>query len=96
VNPVPDRLFLRKHLAATTTTTTTTTTMTRHQNAGKNYNIKVKGKAIPVTGREGPEGFETSRLPQSIDNRLTDGDESVSPTRRPPFTPRKIPDTHLC
>jgi hypothetical protein len=28
-------------------------------------------------------------------NRLTDGGE-VSLTRRPPFTPRKIPGTHFC
>jgi hypothetical protein len=55
-----------------------------------------KGKGIPVTGREGPEGCETSRLPHFPDNRLTDGGEVVSPTRRPPFTPRKIPDTHFC
>jgi hypothetical protein len=56
----------------------------------------VKGKAIPVTGREGPEGCETSRLPHYLDNRLTDGGEVVSLTRRPPFTPRKIPGTHFC
>jgi hypothetical protein len=31
-----------------------------------------------------------------LDNRLTDGDEVVSLTRRPPFAPRKIPDTHFC
>jgi hypothetical protein len=32
-----------------------------------------KKKAVPVTGREGPEGCETSRLPHFLDNRLTDG-----------------------
>jgi hypothetical protein len=46
-----------------------------------------KIKAIPVTGRGGPWGSETSRLPHFLDNRLTDGGEVVSPTRRPPFTP---------
>jgi hypothetical protein len=30
-----------------------------------------------------------------LDNRLTDGDEVASLTRRPPFTPRKIPGTHF-
>jgi hypothetical protein len=55
-----------------------------------------KGKAIPVTGREGPWGCETSRLPYFLDNQLTDVGEVVSPTRRPPFTPRKIPGTHFC
>jgi hypothetical protein len=54
-----------------------------------------RGKAIPVTGREGPQGCETSRLSHFLDNRLTDGDEVVSLTRRPPFTPRKIPGTHF-
>jgi hypothetical protein len=48
----------------------------------------VKGKAIPVTGHEGSWGCETSRLPHFLDNRLTDGSEVVSPTRRPPFTPQ--------
>jgi hypothetical protein len=52
-----------------------------------------KGKAIPVTGRE---GCETSRLPLFLDNRLTDGGEVVSLTRRPPFIPRNIPGTHFC
>jgi hypothetical protein len=45
--------------------------------------LKKKGKAIPVTGREGPLGCETSRLPHFLDNRLTDGGEVVSPMRRP-------------
>jgi hypothetical protein len=58
--------------------------------------MAVKGKAIPVTVHEGSYGCETSRLPHFLDSRLTDGDEVVSPTRRPPFTPRKIPDTHFC
>jgi hypothetical protein len=50
--------------------------------------FQVKGKAIPVTGREEPWGCETSRLPHFLDNRLTDGGEVVSPSRRPPFTPQ--------
>jgi hypothetical protein len=58
--------------------------------------IKVKGKSVPVTGRGGPQGCETSKLPHFLDNRLTDGGEVVSLTRRPPFIPRKIPGTHLC
>jgi hypothetical protein len=56
----------------------------------------LKGNAIPVTGHEGPQGCETSKLPHFLDNRLTDGGEVVSITRRPFFTPRKIPDTHFC
>jgi hypothetical protein len=34
---------------------------------------KKKGKSIPVTGRRGPEGYETSRLPHFLENRLTNG-----------------------
>jgi hypothetical protein len=56
----------------------------------------VKDTAIPVTGTGGQFGCETSRLPHFLDNRLTDGGEVVSLTRRPPFTPRKIPGTQLC
>jgi hypothetical protein len=55
-----------------------------------------KGKAIPITGPEGPCGCERSRLPHFLDNRLTDGGKVVSFTRRPPFTPKKIPRTHFC
>jgi hypothetical protein len=53
-------------------------------------------KAIPVSGRGGPQGCETSWPPHFLDNRLTDGGEVDSLTRRPPFTPRKIRGTHFC
>jgi hypothetical protein len=43
----------------------------------------VKVKATPVTGRGGPYGCETSKLPRFLDNRLTDGGEVDSLTRRP-------------
>jgi hypothetical protein len=56
----------------------------------------LKGKAIPVTGCRGPKICETSRLPHFPHNRLADGGEVVSLTRRPPFTPRKIPGTYFC
>jgi hypothetical protein len=46
----------------------------------------VKGKAVPVTDRE---GCETSRLALFLENRLTDGDNVASLTRRPPFTPQE-------
>jgi hypothetical protein len=55
-----------------------------------------KDKAIPVTGRGGLYGCETSKLPQFLDIRPTDGGEVVSLTRRPLFIPRKIPGTHFC
>jgi hypothetical protein len=44
---------------------------------------RVKGKVIPVTGRRGPYGCETSRILHFLDNRLTDGGEVLSLTRRP-------------
>jgi hypothetical protein len=55
-----------------------------------------EGKAIPVTGRGSPQGCEKSRLPHFLDSRLTNGGEVVSLTRRPLFTPRKIPSIRLC
>jgi hypothetical protein len=51
--------------------------------------VKIKIKSIPTTGRGGPRGCETSRLPHFLDNRLRDGGEVVSPTRRPLFTPQE-------
>jgi hypothetical protein len=46
-------------------------------------------KAIPVTGRGGPWGCETSRFPHFLDNQLTDGGEVVSLMRSPTFTPQE-------
>jgi hypothetical protein len=40
---------------------------------------------IPITGRGGPYGCETSRLPHFLHNQFTDGGEVVSLKRRPPF-----------
>jgi hypothetical protein len=39
-------------------------------------------QALPVTGRAGPEGCETSSLPYFLDSRLTDDGEVVSVTRQ--------------
>jgi hypothetical protein len=49
----------------------------------------IYSKAIPVTGREGPKGCETSKLPHLLGNRLTDGGKVVSLTRQPRFTPQE-------
>jgi hypothetical protein len=52
--------------------------------------VKVKkGKAIPVTGRGGPQGCEMSRLPYFLYNWLTDGVEVVSLTHELLFTPQE-------
>jgi hypothetical protein len=53
-------------------------------------------KVIPVTDRRGPYGCKMSRLPHHLHNRLTNGGEALSFMRRPPFTLRKIADTHFC
>jgi hypothetical protein len=45
-----------------------------------------KGNTIPARVREGPQGSEASRHPHPF----TNGDEDVSPTYSPPFTPRKV------
>jgi hypothetical protein len=50
---------------------------------------KVKGKAIPVTDRGGPQVCDTSRLPHFLANRLTDGGEVVCFTRRHHLYPQK-------
>jgi hypothetical protein len=44
-------------------------------------------KAIPVTGRGGPQGCETSRLPHFLGIWLTDGGDVLGLKRLPPFTP---------
>jgi hypothetical protein len=49
-----------------------------------------KVKLSPVTGRGGPQGCETSRLPHFLDNRLTDGSEVVSLSRLPPLPPGRF------
>jgi hypothetical protein len=38
-------------------------------------NVKEKGEAIPVTGRGGPYGCETSRLPHFLYNEFRHGGE---------------------
>jgi hypothetical protein len=58
--------------------------------------IDKKGKTLPVRGRGGPWGCETSRLPHFLDNRFTNAREVVSRTCRPPFTPWKMLATHFC
>jgi hypothetical protein len=40
-----------------------------------------RGKAVPITGPEGPQVSERSRLPHLLDSRLIDGGEVVSLTQ---------------
>jgi hypothetical protein len=51
--------------------------------------IIIISKAIPITGRGGPYGCETSRLPHFLGNRLTDGGEVARLTPRPSLYPQK-------
>jgi hypothetical protein len=55
----------------------------------QNKDGKKKSKAIPVTGRDSPQGCEKSRLPFSFDIRLTDGGKVLSLPCRPPFNPQE-------
>jgi hypothetical protein len=50
---------------------------------------KEKGKAIPVTGCEGPQGCDVPRLPHLLDNQPRDGGKVVSLTRQSPFVPQE-------
>jgi hypothetical protein len=50
---------------------------------------------MPVTGRGAPSVCEMPSLPHFVDNRLRDGGEAVSLTRRPSLTPQKILGTHF-
>jgi hypothetical protein len=57
-------------------------------------------QAIPATRQtaaatESLQGCEKLRIPQRLDNGLTDGGETVSLTHRSPFKPTKIPGTHF-
>jgi hypothetical protein len=51
--------------------------------------ILYKGKAVPVTGRGGPYGCVTLRVPHYLDSPLTDGGKVVNLKRLPPFTPQE-------
>jgi hypothetical protein len=44
---------------------------------------KRKNRAVPVTGHRSLQGCEMLRIPQCLDNQLTDGDKVVSLTHWP-------------
>jgi hypothetical protein len=57
---------------------------TSFETAATNIKKQVKkNKDVPVTGRGGPSGCATSRLPHFLDNWLTDDSEM-------PLTPRRL------
>jgi hypothetical protein len=72
--------------------------VTNHKILLKNFpfkRLKGKGETIPVIGHGGPYVCEMLNIPHFSDNQLIDGCEVVSLMCRLPFTPRKIPGTHL-
>jgi hypothetical protein len=62
------------------------------------FSVPIEGqkvKVVPVTCREIPQDCDKLRLLHYVDNRLTDGGEIVSLTRRPTFIPRNLLGTHF-
>jgi hypothetical protein len=62
---------------------------------GSNKMVKIKVKLSLYRSRR-PLGLWEVEAPTFSDIRLTDGGKVISPTRRPLFTPRKIPGSHFC
>jgi hypothetical protein len=58
--------------------------------------LKVKKKSFPCKWPWRFLGLREVEAPIFSDIRLTYGGKVVSPTRRPLFTPRKIPGSHFC
>jgi hypothetical protein len=58
-----------------------------------NYTCKVK---VSLYSPSRPIGLREVEARTFSGIRLRDGGKVVSPTRRPLFTPRKIPGTHFC
>jgi len=56
---------------------------------------RVKGKAVPLQARSGPEGSRKLRFPDFV-TTAQDGGKVVSLTNRPPLPPGNAPGTHFC
>ena len=59
------------------------------------YFIYIKGKAVPLEARSGPEGSRKLRFPDFM-TTAQDGGKVVSLTHRPPLLPGNTPGTHFC
>jgi hypothetical protein len=66
---------------------------TLRRKALKNIKSKVKVKLSPLQTVDAYR-IVTSRIQHCLDNRHTDGGQFVNITRRPRFTPNKLPGTH--
>ena len=55
----------------------------------------LKGKAVPLQARSGPECSRKLRFPDFM-TTAQDGGKVVSLTHRPPLPPGNTPGTHFC
>jgi hypothetical protein len=55
----------------------------------QSHPCRSRSKAIPVTGRGGPQSCEVVRIPNCLDNRITEGGEVVGLAHRPGSIPQK-------
>jgi len=65
----------------------------KHEECRAYYNIK--GKAVPLQARSGPEGSRKLRFPDFVTTAQYGG-KVVSLTHRPPLPPGNTPGTHFC
>ena len=59
------------------------------------YLLLIKGKAVPLKARRGPEVSRKLRFPDFV-TTAQNGGEVVSLTHRPPLPPGNAPGTHFC
>ena len=57
--------------------------------------VCIKGKAIPLQAWTDPNGSRRMRV-LDFKTMAHEGGKFVSPTHRPPLSPRNIPGTHFC
>jgi hypothetical protein len=60
-----------------------------------NFELKKKGKAVPLQAWSGPEGSRNLRFPDYM-TTAQDGGKVVSLTHRPPLPTGNAPGTHFC
>jgi len=58
-------------------------------------NLEVRGKAVPLQARSGPEGSRKLRFPDFM-TTARDVGKVVGLTHRPPLSPGNTPGTHFC
>jgi hypothetical protein len=58
------------------------------------YDVKGKGKAVPLQAWSGPEGSRKLRFPEYMTTQ--DGGKVIRLRHRPPLPPGNTPGTHFC